>query len=107
MELLLESAPYYAETVIPAELYPNAANTEDIPTIGVMTTFVTSADVPSVVVYTVTRALFENLDQFREQHPAFATLTPEGMLRGLTAPLHPGARRYYIEAGLIEDDVTE
>ena len=107
MAALLENAPYYAETVIPAALYPNAENTEDVPTIGVMTTLVTSADVPAAVVYTLTKALFENLDEFREQHPAFADLTAEGMLRGLTAPLHAGARRYYIEAGLIEDEVTE
>lgn len=107
MESLLESAPYYAETVIPAGLYPNAANTEDIPTIGVMTTFVSSVDVPADVAYTVTKALFENLDEFREQHPAFAILTLEGMLRGLTAPLHAGARRYFLEAGLIEEEAAE
>jgi hypothetical protein len=107
MEPLLEQVPYYAETVVPAALYPNAANTEDTPTIGVMTTLVTSADVPADVVYTLTRALFENLDEFKEQHPAFAALTPEGMMRGLTAPLHEGATRYYLEAGLIEDEVTE
>ena len=106
-EELLESAPYYAETVIPVSLYPNAANTEDVPTIGVLTTLVTSVDVPAEVVYTLTRALFENLDDFKEQHPAFAGLTPEGMLKGLSAPLHEGARRYYLEAGLIEDHATE
>jgi len=107
MEPLLERVPYYAETVVPAALYPTAANTEDVPTIGVMTTLVTSADVPTDVVYVLTKALFENLDEFKEQHPAFGGLTPEGMLRGLTAPLHEGARRYYLEAGLIEDEVTE
>lgn len=107
MESLLERAPYYAETTIPSALYPNAANTEDVATIGVMTTFVTSADVPDDVVYTVTKALFENLEGFKEQHPAFAILTREGMLRGLTAPLHTGARRYFLEAGLIEGDTTE
>jgi TRAP transporter TAXI family solute receptor len=107
MEPLLERVPYYAETMIPAALYPTAANTDDVPTIGVMTTLVTSVREPADVVYTLTKALFENLDEFREQHPAFAGLTPEGMLRGLTAPLHEGARRYYLEAGLIEEDGTE
>jgi TRAP transporter TAXI family solute receptor len=107
METLLERVPYYAETIVPHALYPNAANTEDVPTIGVMTTLVTSAEVPAHVVYTLTRALFESLDEFKEQHPAFASLTPDGMLLGLTAPLHEGAERYYLEAGLIEDDETE
>ena len=52
------------------------------------------------VVYEVVRAVFENLDDFRKLHPAFATLKPEDMIStGLSAPLHPGAARYYQEQG--------
>ena len=66
-------------------------------------TFVTSADVPEEVVYQVVRAVFENIDTFRGLHPAFANLDPAQMANdGLSAPLHPGAERYYREAGLIE-----
>ena len=43
-----------------------------------------------------------NLDQFRKLHPALAKLTPESMLQGLTAPIHPGALKYYKEAGLVK-----
>jgi uncharacterized protein len=102
MEKLLAASPYYATAKIPIALYPNARNDADVPTIGVMTTLVTSSNVPDDVVYALTRELFENLDQFKESHPAFAALTPEGMLRGLSAPLHPGARKYFVEAGLME-----
>lgn len=101
MGALLDAHPYYAEATIPIELYPNAANEADVPTIGVMTTLVTSARVPDDVVSAVTRELFGNLDGFKEQHPAFAHLTREGMLEGLTAPIHPAALRYYEEEGLI------
>ncbi len=78
-------------------------NDEDTTTFGVGATFVTSANVPDDVVYEVVKAVFENIDQFRALHPAFADLDPSEMAQdGLSAPLHPGAERYYREAGLIE-----
>jgi TRAP transporter TAXI family solute receptor len=78
-------------------------NPEDTHTFGVGATFVTHADVPEEVVYTVVSAVFENIDQFRGLHPAFANLDPAEMASdGLSAPLHPGAERYFREAGLIE-----
>ncbi len=104
MDSLLATHPYYAEAIIDVAHYPRAENEADVPTIGVMTTVVTSANVPEDVVYEVTRALFENLEGFREQHPAFAGLTREGMLRGLSAPMHEGALRYYREAGLVGEE---
>ena len=52
------------------------------------------------VVYALTKAVFENLDELRKQHPAFKHLTKEGMLKGLSAPIHPGAMKYFKEAGL-------
>jgi hypothetical protein len=70
-------------------------------TIGVMTTLVTSEAVAADVVYAVTREVFENLESLRAVHPALARLQPAEMLLGRTAPLHPGAERYYREAGLL------
>ena len=67
-----------------------------------MASFVTSADVPDDLVYVVVKAVFENLDDFRKQHPAFANLDPKKMIvDGLSAPLHPGAIKYYKEKGLM------
>ena len=44
--------------------------------------------------------MFENLDDFRNLHPAFANLEPSNMItNGLSAPLHPGAIKYYKEQG--------
>ena len=39
-----------------------------------MASFVTSADVSDDLVYAVTKAVFENLDDFKKQHPAFGPL---------------------------------
>ena len=102
MEKLLAEAPYYAVAQIPADLYSNAANTEKrVPTVGVMTTLLTSSDVPESVVKALTRAIFTKLATIQAHHPAFKELTPQDMLtRGLSAPFHRGALAYYKEAGL-------
>ena len=98
---LVEENSFYRTATIPGGMY--RGNDSDVETFGVGATFVTSADVPEEVVYTVVSAVFENLDQFRGLHPAFANLDAETMANdSLSAPLHPGAERYFREAGLIE-----
>jgi hypothetical protein len=99
-EFLLQKYPYYAASVIPHEHYPKALNDEDVISIGVKTTFVTSAETPENVVYAITREVFENLEDFKQLHPAYRKLTRLDMLKGLSAPLHPGALKYYREVGL-------
>jgi len=100
VDSLLEKYPYYAKAYIPVKLYPGAENTENVDTFGVKATFVTSAKVSEDVVYAVTKEVFDNFDSFKKLHPAYAVLTKEGMLEGLSAPLHAGALKYYKEAGL-------
>jgi uncharacterized protein len=100
IDSLLAKYPYYARAYIPVKLYPGAENTENVDTFGVKATFVTSAKVSDDVVYAVTKEVFDNFDAFKKLHPAYAVLTKEGMLEGLSAPLHPGALKYYKEAGL-------
>ena len=100
---LLKEAPYYSMTEIPMDQYPDAVNAKDkVKTVGMLATLVTSADTPDDVVYAVTKEVMTNLDQFRKLHPALANLTSESMLQGLTAPIHPGALKYYKEAGLVK-----
>ncbi|WP_093394569.1 TAXI family TRAP transporter solute-binding subunit [Thermodesulforhabdus norvegica] len=102
VDKLCEKYPYYAPAFIPIKHYPDALNKEDVPTFGVKATFVTRADMPEDVVYAVTKEIFENLDKFKKLHPALEVLTKENMLQGLSAPLHPGAIKYYKEAGLMK-----
>ena len=100
MEGLLTKSPFYAKSHVPMDQYPGTANTGDVETFGVKATLVTSAKVPEDVVYAITKEVFENFDEFKKLHPAFAVLTKQGMLEGLSAPIHPGAMKYYREAGL-------
>ncbi|MCH9050555.1 MAG: TAXI family TRAP transporter solute-binding subunit [Proteobacteria bacterium] len=96
---LVKNNPYYAFATIPKGTYKTTS--ADVTTFGVMATFITSADVPEDVVYEVTRAVFENLDDFRKLHPAFRNLDPKQMVtNALSAPLHRGALKYYKEKGL-------
>jgi hypothetical protein len=97
---LMAEYPYYAESLIPQDFYPNALNESDVPSVGVKTTFVTLDQTPQEVVYAITKEVFDNFDDFKKLHPAYKPLTRRDMLKGLSAPLHPGAVRYYREAGL-------
>ena len=101
VDKLLQKYPYYAKAMIPIKLYPGATNTKDVQTFGVKATFVTSAKVPDQVVYAITKEVFDNFEAFKKLHPAYQVLTKENMLEGMSAPIHPGAMKYYKEAGLM------
>ena len=97
IDKLVADNSYYRTATIPAGMYNNA---EDVTTFGVGATFVTSATVEEKVVYTVVKAVFDNFDQFRKLHPAFANLKEQEMIKdSLSAPLHAGAEKYYKERG--------
>jgi len=102
IDALIAKKPYYAKSFVPVSDYPGAVNDADVPTFGVKATFVTSASQPDEVVYAIVKEVFDNFDQFKKLHPAYAVLTKEGMLEGLSAPLHPGAVKYYKEVGLMK-----
>ena len=91
---------YYAKAYIPISFYPMARNKENVETFGVKATFCTSADIHESVVYAITREIFDNLEDFKKLHPAYGVLTKQNMLETLSAPIHPGALKYYKEAGL-------
>lgn len=100
IDKLIEDNDYYRSAVIPGGMY--RGSDEDTKTFGVGATFVTSAKVSDDVIYNVVKAVFENFDTFKKLHPAFANLKKEEMVKdGLSAPLHPGAVKYYKEAGLL------
>ena len=101
IDALVEENDYYRTATIPAGMY--RGNDQDTMTFGVGATFVTSAKVPENVIYVVVKSVFENFDDFKKLHPAFAVLKKEEMVKdGLSAPLHDGAAKYYKEAGLIK-----
>jgi len=100
IDKLVKDNAYYRYATIPGGMY--LGTDHDVKTFGVGATFVTSTAVPEDVVYNVVKAVFENFDDFKSLHPAFANLKKEEMIKdGLSAPLHAGAVKYYKEAGLM------
>jgi uncharacterized protein len=98
---LVKKHSYYAYATIPGGMY--SGNPQPTKTYGVLATMVTSSKVPADVVYTITKAVFDNLDEFKKLHPAFANLNAANMVKdGLSAPLHEGAARYFKEKGLLK-----
>jgi TRAP transporter TAXI family solute receptor len=101
IDKLVADNPYYAKATVPISFYPGAENDADVETFGVKATFVTSAKVPDNVVYAITKEVFDNFEDFKKLHPAYVVLTKQNMLEGQSAPIHPGALKYYKEAGLM------
>ncbi|MCP5240307.1 MAG: TAXI family TRAP transporter solute-binding subunit [Rhodocyclaceae bacterium] len=98
VDKLIKEYPYYAVATVPGGTYAN--NPDAIKTYGVVASFVSSSKVSNDVVYTLVKAVFENFDDFKKLHPAFANLEPKDMIKaGLSAPLHDGAVKYYKEKG--------
>lgn len=98
IDKLVSDNPYYRVATVPGGMYKGSD--ADTTTFGVGATFVTSDAVPEEVVYTLVKSVFENFDDFKKLHPAFANLKEEEMIQdGLSAPLHPGAMKYYKERG--------
>ena len=98
---LVSENPYYITTTIPQDMYTTTDH--DVTTFGVVATVVASSEQSEETIYQVVRAVFEQLNEFKKAHPAFARLTPQEMIsRGLAAPLHPGARKYYVEQGWLK-----
>jgi len=97
IDKLVADKPYYRTATIPAGMYNNKS---DVTTFGVGATFVSSTDVSDDVVYVIVKAVFDNFDQFKKLHPAFRNLKEKEMISdSLSAPLHPGAVKYYKERG--------
>ncbi len=98
IDAFVKANPYFAQADVPAGLYKGVDTA--VPTFGVKAVLVTSTDVSDKAVYTLVKAILENFDDFKKLHPAYANITKESLLDGLSAPLHEGAKKYFKEAGL-------
>ena len=100
IDKLVSEKPYYAKVEIPA-IY--SGNAQPTPTYGVLATLIASAKTPDDVVYLLVKSVFENFSEFKGLHPAFANLDHVKMVKdGNSAPLHPGAAKYYKEKGWLQ-----
>jgi TRAP transporter TAXI family solute receptor len=98
IDRLLSGHPEYGRFVIPGNSY--SSNPQDVMTLGVWTAIITTTRLPDTLAYEITKAVFENIEDFRRLHPDFATLLPRDMVPSARdVPVHTGAARYYRERG--------
>ena len=92
-------APYVAG-IIPANTY--RGQTEDVETAAVVNFLVSHQGVKADLVYAMTKAMYENLNQMVAAHNAAKAIKLENAVNGMPLPLHPGAERYYKEKGIVK-----
>ena len=92
----------YTPYIIKAGTYPN--QDKDIQTIAQPNFLAVRSDVDEDAVYQITKTIYENLPFLNAIHKATKDMALEKALAGLPMPLHPGAARYFKEAGLTIPD---
>lgn len=98
---IVDKFGFYSIDSIPAETYPGIAATN---TLAVGAQWIASDRADEELIYAITKALWN--DQTRRLldvgHAKGKAVTLDTALSGIAIPLHPGAERYYREAGLLE-----
>ncbi|MGI6125489.1 MAG: TAXI family TRAP transporter solute-binding subunit [Planifilum sp.] len=97
MKKLKELYPYYAENTIPKDTY---GNKEDVPTASIMNLLVVQTDLDEETVYRLTKTMFENLKKVHNAHNAAKEIQLETAKESVPIPFHPGAEKYFEEAGV-------
>lgn len=93
--------PWYSAYVIPAGTYEGQK--DPVTTTAVKMLLLTDAAMPDDVIYDLTKALWENLDEAQKAHAVMKGVTPDMAVKDLSGlALHPGAEKYYREAGLLK-----
>ena len=100
IEQITNMNPLLFPAVVPTNFYPGLERQEVVSTIGVRVVLFTRADMAEETVYRLVREIMTNFDLFRRQHPILEGLTPREAAGVTVIPLHPGAARYFREAGL-------
>lgn len=101
-EKLAQASPFFAADEIPAGTYKDVGA---VKTIAVGAHWVTSARVSNETVYAVTKGLWSDKTRaaLDAGHAKGKAIRKETALSGLQGvPLHPGAEKFYREAGLLK-----
>jgi len=97
---IVEKFPHYAPSVIPGGIYEGFP--KDLPVVAAVGSLLTYADMPEDVIYEITKMLHTNHAFLKERLNYFSDFNLQFALAGMSVPLHPGAEKFYVEAGLIK-----
>jgi len=92
--------PEMSRMVIPANSYKG--QTQEVVTVGNWTTLIAHVSMPDEVAYNIAKNAFDNKETLVKGHNFFRDLAPGNIRSGTPAPLHPGATKYYKEAGVVK-----
>jgi len=95
---LIAKYPYYAEQTIEGGTYTGFDET--VKTVAVKAQLVVRKDLDEDTVYKITKSLFENLDDLVAVHQKASEIKLESALEGVSLDVHPGAKKYFDEAGV-------
>lgn len=100
IDKLVGDYSFYSAATIPGGVYAN--NPNDVNTFGVKAVLVTSQKISSDVVYNLTKAVFENFDNFKTLHPVFSSIKSKSdlIVKDNISPTHEGTLKYLKEANL-------
>lgn len=90
--------PGYTLVTVPKGTYPK--QDKDVQVIGYATHVVASCKLPEDMVYQMTKAMAANINSMAAVNKAIAGLTPKAMAEDIGVPFHPGAAKFYKEAGV-------
>jgi TRAP transporter TAXI family solute receptor len=97
---LTKKYPFLAPIKIPANTYKNI--TAEVKTVAVMAVLIVNPEIQEDVVYTLTKALFENQADLASSHAKGKELSIQTAVQGVSIPFHPGAVKYYKEKGAMK-----
>ena len=90
---LIAQYPFYTKTVIPAGTY--AGFDEEVSSVAVMAMLAAGATVNADLGYSVTKAIFGNLDRLQAAHAVGKQITKDTAKAGMSLPMNAGAERYF------------
>jgi TRAP transporter TAXI family solute receptor len=97
MDALRKQNPGYQRLIVKAGTYPK--QDRDVPLIGYSAHLIVSCDLPEAMVYTMAKTVAANVESMTSVNKAMAGLTPKDMAADIGVPFHPGAIKFYKEAG--------
>ena len=98
---IIKCFPYWTISEIAAGTYSNLK--VNIPTLGVPCILVTHEGVAEEAIYAIVKSILEHPDEIAEEHPAGTEYCLENALRGIIIPIHPGARKYFMEKKILKN----
>jgi TRAP transporter TAXI family solute receptor len=94
--------PGLVRHTVKASLYKEQGISEDVLTFQSPTVMIAAARTPADVVYKITKAVVEGRDEFANVAAVMKGVTSAEMAQNFDMPYHPGAEKYYLEAGLLK-----